>query len=146
MPDGRRRSREHWADAMEVTPPAAPTHTHRLPPPVRLAIVGLATAVALVIIALSLVGLAVYQADQYVKGRGEYRDRENARLEEQIRRAQCDLLDQLPEGGLLELPREKYGCGPGIPLDQLPPAVRQQYTPTASFVPQTSSEGLEQPI
>lgn len=126
MPDGRRRSREHWTDSMEAEPANPPAHVHRLPPVIRIAGVGLTIAVALVIVALVLVGLAVYQADQYVKGRGEYRDQENARTNERINRAMCDLLDQLPEGGLLERPRTKYHCGPGIPLEQLTPQEQAQ--------------------
>jgi hypothetical protein len=63
------------------------------------------------------------------------RDAENARLHEQIRQSMCDLLDQLPEGGLLQRPREKYGCGPGIPLADLPPAVRDRYAPTPTPAP-----------
>lgn len=64
--------------------------------------------------------------EQYIQGKGEQRDRENTALQEQIRRSLCDLLDQLPQGGLLDLPRAKYGCGPGLPLDQLPPDVQGQ--------------------
>ena len=137
MPDGRRRSREHWTDAMEDGPPAAPAHTHRLPPVVRISVVGLVAATFLLLIAVGLLSTYVYQQQQYIQGKGVQRDRENARLHEQIRQSMCDLLDQLPEGGLLQRPRDKYGCGPGIPLADLPPAVRQRYAPTPAPAPPT---------
>lgn len=91
------------------------------PPWLRRAVITLVVVAALELAGLSVGAVYVYQQQQYVEGRGEYRDREAARLEEQIRRSVCDLLDQLPEGGLLERPRTKYGCGPGIPIDQLTP-------------------------
>lgn len=130
MPDGRRRSREGWADAMEAGPPATASHTHRLPKAVRLAFIGLVAAVFLVLIGLGLMAVQVYKANQYVQGRGEFRDAEAARMEaessERIRQAMCDLLDQLPEGGLLERPRAKYDCGPGIPVAELTPDEQAQ--------------------
>lgn len=82
--------------------------------------------------------------EEYVQGKGEQRDHERAALEELMReldrQAACDLLDQFPVGGWLDRPRAKYGCGPGIPLDQLtpqeqsriagrPPAVRPPEAP-----------------
>src|SRR5690349_12651174 len=111
MPDGHRRSREFWTDTMEAGPPNPPAHVHRLPAAVRFALVGLVAAVFLLLVAVSLMGVYVYQQQQYIQGRGELRDRENAQLQEQQRQGICDLLDQLPEGGLLERPRAKYGCG-----------------------------------
>lgn len=114
--------------------PAAPgnAHVHRLPTSVRLALVGLTAAVFLALVGLGLMASAVYQADQYVQGRGEYRDRETARVEretrDRIRAAICDLLDQLPEGGLLDRPRAKYGCGPGIPFEALTPEEQERIT------------------
>ena len=143
MPDGRRRSREHWTDTMEAGPPDPPAHVHRLPPVVRIAAVGLTLAVGLVIVALVLIGLAVYQADQYVKGRGVYRDQENARTNERINRAMCDLLDQLPEGGLLNRPRAKYGCGPGLPIDSLTP---QEQAQLHSRTPAAPAPSQPQPL
>jgi len=122
---------------MENGPPMVAAHTHRLPPVVRLAVVGLTAAVFLLLIATGLLATYVYQQQQYIQGKGAQRDRENARLEESQRRATCDLLDQLPQGALLDRPREKYGCGPGIPLADLPPAVRQRYAPTPAPAPPT---------
>ncbi len=51
--------------------------------------------------------------EEYVAGRGEYRDRETERLQGEIRDGICDLLDQLPPSPLLDVPRGKYSCGPG---------------------------------
>lgn len=112
---------------MEAGPPSPPAHVHRLPKVVRLALSGLVFAVFLLLVAVGFLTVYVHQANQYVQGRGEYRDRETARLEEQIRTSICDLLDQLPEGGLLDRPREKYGCGPGIPFEDLPEDIQQRY-------------------
>ena len=120
---------------MEAGPPNPPAHVHRMPRVFRIAVVGLVGAVFLLLVAVGLIANAVLQQQQYIEGRGVQRDAENARLHEQIRQAQCDLLDQLPEGGLLEAPRTKYHCGPGIPLADLPPSVRQRYAPTPA-VPQ----------
>lgn len=61
----------------------------------------------------------------YISGKGEQRDRENAELQEDIRRAVCSLLDSLPEGALLAPQREQYGCGPGIPVEELGPEASQ---------------------
>jgi len=126
MPDGRRRSREHWTDTMEAGPPNPPAHVHRLPPVVRIAVVGLVGAVFLLLVAVAFLTMYVYKQQQYIQGKGEQRDAERAQLQEQQRRGMCDLLDQLPEGGLLERPRAKYHCGPGIPLSQLTPSEQAQ--------------------
>lgn len=98
-------------------------HTHRQPrwPIVSLAVLVLVQTVAIVVLAFYVVD---FQA--YVSGRGEYRDREAARQEERMRRGLCDLLDTLPVSPLLDEARRKYGCGPGVPRDELPPEVQQQ--------------------
>jgi len=140
MPDGHRRSREGWADTMEAGPSNPPAHTHRLPPLVRVAIVGLGAAVFLLLIAVGFLTVYVYQQQQYIQGRGVQRDRENVQLQERIRMGVCDLLDQLPEGGLLERPRHKYHCGPGIPFEDLTPGEQQQVQgANPSVVPQLPS-------
>ena len=126
MPDGHRRSREGWADTMEAGPADPPAHTHRLPPMVRVAVVGLGAAVFLLLVAVGFLTVYVYQQQQYIQGKGAQRDRETAAAQERLRQGICDLLDQLPEGGLLERPRTKYHCGPGIPLDQLTPSEQAQ--------------------
>jgi hypothetical protein len=72
----------------------------------------------------------VYLDHEYVVGRGQYRDDEAARIQqqttEQIRSAMCDLLDGLPAGPLLDPKRAQYSCGPGVPRDQLPPETQEQ--------------------
>lgn len=119
------RSRLGWADPMDGEPARA-SSPPRLPKVVRLSIIGLAAAVFLALVGVGLLATYVYQQQQYIQGKGEQRDRENAELQEQIRQSICDLLDQLPEGGLLERPRIKYDCGPGIPLEQLTPQEQAQ--------------------
>lgn len=104
-----------------------PTEAHlcQIPRWLRRLVVALAVLATLQTVGLGLSAVYIYQQQQYVEGRGEYRDREALRIEEEtsdlLRRGICDLLDQLPEGGLLERPRVKYGCGPGIPFDSLTP-------------------------
>jgi len=144
-PDGRRRSREHWTDTMEAGPADPPAHVHRLPKVVRLALVGLTVAVFLALVGIGLMASAVYQANQYVQGRGEFRDREQQRLEEQIRRSTCDLLDQLPQGGLLDRPRVKYGCGPGIPVSDLSPEEQAQLMDRSPHIVAPDSDPLPPP-
>jgi hypothetical protein len=132
---------------MEAPPADPPAHVHRLPVFVRVALVGLTVAVFLCLVGIGLMAGAVYQANQYVQGRGEFRDREAARMEsettEKIRKAMCDLLDTLPEGGLLERPRDKYDCGPGIPIDELSPEERQQVASSRGQIPVPPSESLD---
>lgn len=73
--------------------------------------------------------------EQYVSGKGAQRDRENAALNDRITQAICDLLDQLPAGGLLDQPRTKYGCGPGLPPTRVTPGAYRTTTspaPTAA--------------
>jgi len=131
---------------MEAPPANPPAHVHRLPKVVRLALVGLTVSMFLALVGIGLMAGAVYQANQYVQGRGEYRDREAVRMEqeteESIRRAMCDLLDQLPEGGLLDRPRVKYGCGPGIPVSDLTPEEQAQLANRAPQVVAPERTGL----
>lgn len=118
MPDGRRRSREHWADTMESGPPVAPAHVHRLPGSVRAALGGLAVAVLLLLIAVGLMASAVYSANQYVQGRGEYRDAEADRLDRRIDQVVCDILGEFPVGDeRADRLRVRYDC----PFPPLPP-------------------------
>jgi hypothetical protein len=134
------RSRTAWQQAPQ-TPAGATTttHDHRLPRRVRLILIGLVVAVIGLTAAVVVTGVYVWQAAEYVQGTGEYRDAEAERIEQQaqerIRRAICDLLDELPEGGLLERPRAKYGCGPGVPLAEFPPEVAERFRPEAATPP-----------
>jgi hypothetical protein len=141
------RSRTAWQQAPQ-TPPGATTttHDHRLPRRVRLILTGLVVAVVALTGLVVVMGVYVWQAAEYVRGEGEYRDAEAARMEaerlERERRFACDLLDTLPEGGPVDRTRGKYGCGPGIPLSELPSeeaARLEQQRGGASPPPTTSS-------
>ena len=96
------------------------------------AVIGLAAMSALLLVGIVVGAVYVYQQQQFIEGRGELRDQENERLNQRINDAICDLLDQLPEGELLDRPRGKYGCGPGIALEDLPEDVRRRFDPPAA--------------
>jgi hypothetical protein len=114
------KTRRVWPLRTAPTTTPAGTHSHPLPAVMRLSLAGLVVAVLLQCAAITVLAIYVVQDHNYVIGRGELRDRETVALKEQIRQSICDLLDQLPEGGLLDRPRHKYGCGPGIPLSEFP--------------------------
>ena len=121
-----------------MTPPEH-GHTHRLPRTllamIGICIIGLLAAVVLVLLYAQNVDHRLGRLEQYVQGRGEFRDQEQQRLEEQLRRSTCDLLDQLPEGGLLVQPRQKYHCGPGIPRAKPTSPPHSAATPGAAGTP-----------
>ncbi|NUP83917.1 MAG: hypothetical protein HOV96_40965 [Nonomuraea sp.] len=77
-------------------------------------------------VGLALLAIAVGFLLIYVLGRGQYRDQQDARIQEQIRQRICSVLDSLPEGGLLDRSRHENGCGPGTPISDYPPAVQDQ--------------------
>lgn len=133
------RSRQAWPDEML---PGPPVHEHKLPGVVRLGLAGLSIALLLLAVAVGLMAIYVYQANQYVQGRGDYRDAEAQRLEqeatERSRRSTCDLLDQLPATALLDRVRAKYQCGPGTPIAQLPPDVQAELDGDRPVPTQTS--------
>lgn len=119
---------------MLIQPPGddvPPVHSHRQP---KVPWVITWVSIASLVVAIGLLTVYVVRFNDYVQGRGAARDAENIRLKQDIRDGLCDLLDQLPASPVLQAPRDKYGCGPGIPLDQLPPSVQQQW-----HVPATSS-------
>lgn len=103
------------------------------------------------LLAVATLTFFVYQQQQYIEGRGEYRDRESARIAaestERIRRATCDLLDTFPAGlPSLERARAKYGCGPGLPLSLLTPEEQARIAPQsapAPVVPPTVGGGVD---
>lgn len=115
---------------MDEKPPVEPTRIYRLSASVRLMLIGLVMAVLLLAVAVVLMWVAVYSARQYIEGKGEQRDRENAelnrRIDDAVQEGKCDLLDQLPAGGFLDRLRATYNCGPGIPLSDLTPEERAQ--------------------
>jgi hypothetical protein len=51
----------------------------------------------------------------YILLRGSERDAENARMQQQIDRNNCALMNELPAGGPLDRLRHDYHCGPGLP-------------------------------
>lgn len=136
-PGRPRRSRLGWPGPMSVAG-VKPGHTHELPSSLLIIIRAMVGLVVILAAIVAMLTSYVFQQQQYIEGRGEQRDAENERLNQRINDSICDLLDQLPEGGLLDRPRQKYGCGPGIPLSELPDDVRQRYhTPE----PTPSSDG-----
>jgi hypothetical protein len=94
-------------------------HTHRLPGwlvgGVAVSLAGL--LIGIVLISVQTIGTndRLTNLEQYVAGRGQLRDAENARQDQRINDAVCAVLDQLPTGGRLDTVRVQYRCGPGIP-------------------------------
>ncbi len=119
-------------------------HPCRLPRWVRVSLFGLVGAVFLLAVGVGLMATFVYQQQQYIEGRGEYRDREQARAEaenvERTRAAMCDLLDTFPEGvPSLQRARDKYQCGPGIPIGLLTPEERARLGPRSTPSPESAA-------
>lgn len=112
----------------DATTTPAGTHSHKLPRSWLAAYVGVA---AVEILLAALILLVV----MWVVGLRADRLAEQQKQHEETRQAICSLLDQFPPSALLDGPRQKFGCGPGTPLDQLPPSVRQQFGSTAQTVP-----------
>lgn len=82
--------------------------------------------------------------EEYVAGKGEQRDAENARQNELIDQAVCNVLDQLPAGGRLDTVRAAYRCGPGltIPPEAATPGASATTSPGAApRQDQPSTEG-----
>lgn len=115
------RSRTAWPGPLSVAG-VGEGHTHELPKALRSRYRMLMVAVVALLLAVGTLTFFVYQQQLYMEGKGEQRDRENARLEETLRDAFCDLLDTLPaDVPSLERARERFHCGPGIPFDNLTP-------------------------
>jgi hypothetical protein len=75
-------------------------------------VLGLVAGIVIVYAALTV---RVSDLEEYVEGRGQARDAENARQDQRIDDAVCDVLDRLPTGSSLDPVRAQYGCGPGLP-------------------------------
>lgn len=123
-PLGRREPRPHPEDDK-----GKPYHSHRQP-----RLLWVIVFVCIIVLGMICGLLMAYSVrvdgrlaalEEYVEGRGEARDREAARAEaeskERNRQLACDMADKFPEGGGLDRLREAYGCGPGIPISELPP-------------------------
>lgn len=115
-----RRSRTAWPGPTSKAG-LEPGHTHNLPRGFRIIVKAQTAAIVALLLAVAVLSWFVWDQQAYIEGKGEERDRETVELNERINGAICALLDRLPEGGVLERPRREYGCGPGIPLDDLPP-------------------------
>ena len=130
MPDKPRRSRVGWRDMLREEDddivPGMPFHDHRPPRWIVRALAGVTITLLLVIAAVAVAGVFIWQQQLYVQGRGEYRDQESARLEEMIRVRMCSLLDALPVDPLLNEARRINNCGPGIPIEELPSELQQR--------------------
>lgn len=112
------RSRTAWPGPMSIAG-VGEGHSHDLPRPlvkrVRLLTQALVIVGGCMAAIITLLLLLIFL-------KGEQRDEENARMREQLRQGQCDLLDTFPEGvPALERARGKYHCGPGIPIEDLTP-------------------------
>jgi hypothetical protein len=119
-PDPRkRRSRIPWPMRTGETTTAAGTHDHTMPKWVRFNdICGfLLHVVESLVIACLLI---------YIIGRGEVRERQIQDTRDLVREQLCDVLDGLPEGGVLDLTRGRLHCGPGMPLESYPPEIQGQ--------------------
>lgn len=84
------------------------------------------TLIVFLLLAVFTLSYFVWTQEQYILGKGEQRDRENAEMEERIREGICKLLDGFPSTPLLDLRRAEFGCGPGLPVDAFPPEVQQE--------------------
>jgi hypothetical protein len=117
-----RPSRRGWPlHTLETTTPAG-THSHKLP-----------QGVFRILIALSVFMLVLAVVDAvlvlYIIGRGQVREAQIEETRRDVREQLCDVLDGLPQGGVLDLTRSKLDCGPGLPLSSFPPDIQRQFTP-----------------
>ena len=117
-----RPSRRGWPLRTAETTTSAGTHDHRLPQGIFGVLVGL--SVFLIVLAVVDALLVIY-----IVGRGQVRERQIQETREQVRASLCDVLDGLPEGGVLDLTRDRLGCGPGLPLSSFSPEDRARLEP-----------------
>ena len=94
-------------------------HDHRLPLSLQALVIvsflGLLAAGIILFVYIVQTNERVGRLEEYVAGRGEYRDQEAARLKEEVRSNWCEVLDTLPAGEALDRVRVKFDCGPGMP-------------------------------
>jgi len=125
-----RPSRRGWPIRTRPTTTAAGTHDHQLPQGIFRVLIAL--CVFLLVLAVVDAFLVLY-----IVGRGQVREAQIEQTRRDVREQLCDVLDGLPQGGVLDLTRSKLDCGPGIPFDQLPPEIQQQLTPSPARQPTT---------
>jgi hypothetical protein len=130
-----RPSRRGWPLRTQETTTAAGTHDHQLPQGIFRVLIAL--CVFLLVLALVDAFLVLY-----IVGRGQVREQQIRDTREQVRESLCDVLDGLPQGGVLDLTRDRLGCGPGMPLESYPPDIQKQLTPPA---PRATQPATEQP-
>lgn len=90
-------------------------HKHRQPrlilSTLLVAIVGLALAVSLLFVYAFRVEERLLQTEDYIAGRGEYRDAEADRLDRRIDTVVCDILGEFPAGDArADRLRTRYEC------------------------------------
>jgi hypothetical protein len=93
-----------------------PDHEHKLPRSLQvlviLCFVGLLASIVLVSVQARETNQRLDRLEQYVAGRGEFRDAEVERQDEAFRRGICDVLAQLTGNERLDELRAKYDCRP----------------------------------
>lgn len=114
MPDKPHRSRTGWRD-MSDTPddlvPGMPFHYHRPPKWIARCIVGLFVLGALNLSGLTMSLIYDMQQQEYIEGRGEYRDAQTDRIENLISTVVCDILGEFPAGDArADRLRVRYDC------------------------------------
>ena len=130
-----RRSRRGWPLRTQETTTSAGTHDHKLPQSIFRVVIAL--AVFLLVLAVVDAVLVLY-----IIGRGQVRERQIEQTREQVREQLCDVLDGLPQGGVLDLTRENLGCGPGLPLSSFSPEIQKRLGPTPA---EPSAPVVQQP-
>lgn len=140
-----RRSRRTWPGPMSVAG-VEPGHEHDLPPALLARVRVLTRSLVIFGVCLAAIGTCLVLI---LLDRSNARDDQNERTNQRINDSICDLLDQLPEGGLLDRPRGKYHCGPGFPLSRLTPdertQIRRPVSPPAASTPAPSAAPVPAP-
>jgi hypothetical protein len=117
-----RPSRRGWPLRTQATTTTAGTHDHQLPQGIFRVLIAL--CVFLLVLAVVDAFLVLY-----IVGRGQVREAQIEETRRDVREQLCDVLDGLPQGGVLDLTRSKLDCGPGLPLSSFPPDIQRQFTP-----------------
>lgn len=105
----------HWPKPGGATQYAELGHKHRQPRLILgallVAIVGLAVAVSLLFVYAFRTEERLLALEEFVAGRGEYRDEEADRLEDLIDQVVCDILAEFPAGNeRADRLRVRYEC------------------------------------
>ncbi len=146
MTDGKRRSSYPPPRPPEPRGAVVATHDHKQP---RGPFLILGTAILLLFLSTGLTFMhALSVQDRLAALETDYqalkiqRNQQLSDLDQKINRAQCDLLDTLPITALLDAAREKYGCGPGLPIDQLSPEAQQELGASTLLSPQVLPDDM----